>query len=357
MEIKLKKLKNLTSENSITIILNTHRTFPDNQKDALLLKNLVKEAENRLLNDFSEKEVRGLTDKLNTLANSIDHRQNLESLILFVNKDIAEFIRLPIPVEDRVVIDHTFATRDLIRGLHHRANYYILVLSQDEARLIEASDDKVIKELGAPFPFKNELAQTSYKAEPSDAGRLRNLTAEFFNQVDKVVNQARKDHPLPVLISSDQQNYHEYLKIADQPETIFDIFLNRSRQTEKDYVIVSDAWKMVQEYYIKKNNDRKTELQKAVSSNKFLSDTNEIYRAIKEGRVQTLFIEQGLFQPAVIEDDSIVYVQDDKRADKDVIDDIYDELIELNMDFGGDAVFLPKGELEKFNGFAAITRY
>ena len=70
-----------------------------------------------------------------------------------------------------------------------------------------------------------------------------------------------------------------------------------------------------------------------------------------------MFIEQGLFQPAVIEDDSIVYVQDDKRADKDVIDDIYDELIELNMDFGGDAVFLPKGELEKFNGFAAITRY
>src|SRR5690554_5814087 len=127
MEIKLKKLKNLTSENSITIILNTHRTFPDNQKDALLLKNLVKEAENRLLNDFSEKEVRGLTDKLNTLANSIDHRQNLESLILFVNKDVAEFVRLPIPVEDRVVIDHTFATRDLIRGLHHRANYYILV--------------------------------------------------------------------------------------------------------------------------------------------------------------------------------------------------------------------------------------
>src|SRR5690606_35195093 len=157
MEIKLKKLKNLTSENSISIILNTHRTFPDNQKDALQLKNLVKETKNRLLSDFPEKEVADLIERLNTLADSIDHRQNLESLILFVSKEVAEFVRLPIPVEDRVVIDHTFATRDLIRGLHHQTNYYILVLNQDEARLIEASNDKVVKELGSPFPFKNEL--------------------------------------------------------------------------------------------------------------------------------------------------------------------------------------------------------
>lgn len=356
MKIKLKELKNVTSENSITIILNTHRTLPDNQKDAILLKNLVKEAENRLLADFAKTEVRELVDKLNTLAGSIDHRQNLESLILFVNRDIAEFIRLPIPVEDRVVIDNTFATRDLIRGLHNQVSYYVLVLSRDEARLIEASDDKVVKELGFPFPFKNELSQTANN-QPSDATRQGNLTAEFFNQVDKIVNQARKNNPLPVLISSEQENYHAYLKVADQPGTVFDTFLSRNKHTGQDYAIVSDAWKIIRDYNTNKNNERKAELQKAVSLNKFVSDTNEIYRAIKEGRIQTLFVEQGLFQPAVIKNDQIVYVSDDQREDLGVIDDIYDELIELNMDFGGDVVFLPKGELTKFNGFGAITRY
>ncbi|WP_068598126.1 AOC03_06830 family ribosome hibernation factor [Vaginella massiliensis] len=357
MEIKLKSLKNLRSENSITIILNTHRTLPDNKQDALLLKNLVKEAENRLLADFSSKEVKDLIEKLHTLADSIDHRHNLESLILFVSREIAEYVRLPIPVENRVVIDNTFATRDLIRGMHHRANYYVLVLSKDEARLIQASEDKVVKEFGGVFPYKNELAQAPYKAEASDASRLSNLTAEFFNQVDKAVNYARKDNPLPVLVVSDEQNYHEYLKIADQPNTIFETSLGRSRQTEKDAAIVADAWKIVRKHNEEKNNQRKEELLKAVSSNKFLSDTNEIYQAIKQGKMQTLFIEQGLFQPAVIENDEVVLVSDDQRNDKDVIDDIYDELIELNMDFGGDVVFLPKGELKDFNGFAGITRY
>ena len=88
-----------------------------------------------------------------------------------------------------------------------------------------------------------------------------------------------------------------------------------------------------------------------------MSDTNEIWNAIKTGRIQTLFIEQGLFQPAVISDSGITYVSEEFRDEKGIIDDIYDELIAANMDFGGDVVFLPKGELSKFNGFGAITRY
>ena len=356
MKGKLKELRKIVSANSITIILSTHSTFPDNQKDAVQLKNLVKEAENRLLADFPKREVQALIDKLKTLAAAIDHRQHLESLILFVNQDIAEYVRLPIQVEDRVVIDHTFATRDLIRGMHHQANYYVLALSRDEARLIEAADDKVIQELGFPFPLKNEYTQIAH-INPSDATRQRSLIEEFFNQVDKAVNEARKGNPLPVLIVSEQENYSTYLKVADQPQTIFEIFLRRSKQAGQDYAIVSDAWKLVREYTVNKNNARKAELQKAVSQHKFVSDTNEIYQAIKAGRIQTLFIEQGLFQPAKIQNERIIYVSDDQREEPDVIDDIYDELIELNMDFGGDVVFLPKGELTKFNGFGAITRY
>ena len=83
----------------------------------------------------------------------------------------------------------------------------------------------------------------------------------------------------------------------------------------------------------------------------------EIWKGIKEGRVQTLFIEQGLFQPAVLENDEITYVSANQKSDKNVIDDIYDEMIEANSRFGGDVVFLPKESLTKFNGFGAITRY
>ena len=98
--------------------------------------------------DMEKKEATKLLDKLNSLATGLDHSQNLESLMLFVNEDIAEYVRLPIKVEDRVVIDDTFATRDLFRAIHIKMHYYVLVLSQEKIRLVEAMNDKVIKEIG-----------------------------------------------------------------------------------------------------------------------------------------------------------------------------------------------------------------
>src|SRR5690606_13397453 len=138
MNITLKEIKDIRSENCITIIATTHRSKPDYLNDGLRLKNLIKEAEDRLVADTSKRNATNLVEKLNKLAAEIDHSQNLESLMLFVNGEVAEYTRLPIKVEDRVVIDDTFATRDLVRAMHLETHYYILVLSQEKVRLIEA---------------------------------------------------------------------------------------------------------------------------------------------------------------------------------------------------------------------------
>lgn len=185
MNEKLKKLKDVNAENSITIILNTHRTRPDNNKDSITLKNLIKEAEERLYNDLDKRVALNLIQRLNALESQIDHNHNLESLILFVNDEIAEFIRLPIQVMNRVVIDNTFATRDLIRALHIQTNYFLLLLSRQKVRLIEALDDKEIEEIGQPFPIENTQFYSTNSLELSNARRQRNLIAEFFNRVDK----------------------------------------------------------------------------------------------------------------------------------------------------------------------------
>ena len=357
MNITLKELKDIRTENCITVIATTHRAKPDYLNDGLRLKNLIKEAQDRLMADTSKRNAIHLVEKLNKLASEIDHSQNLESLMLFVNDKVAEYTRLPIKVEDRVVIDDTFATRDLVRAMHLETHYYILVLSQEKIRLIEAMNDKIIQEIGNPFPFENTQYFSKNRAAAAIASRQTSLIAEYFNQADKKVNDVRKDKPLPVLICGLDENHNEYIKVADKKHSIFDVFLNKNKINDTAHSIVDESWEIVKNYVIQKNNERKADLKKAVSENKFLSDTNEIWKAISEGRIQTLFIEQGLFQPAVMKDDQVVYVSNEERNDTGVIDDIYDEMIEANMDFGGDVVFLPKGELTKFNGFGAITRY
>lgn len=353
----VKELKDIVSDNCITILLNTHRTRPDNEKDALTLKNLIKEAEERLQNIAGKPETLMLVERLKELAASIDHNQNQESLVLFVNEQVAKYTRLAIRVEQRVIVDHSFATRDLVRAYHLESNYFVLVLSQQRVRLLEALNDKLVAEVKQGFPIEKEKFYPSGKADLSTASKRRLHIAEFFNRVDKEVNKVRKELPLPVLICTEEGNYHEYLKVADQKQSIYDTYLNKNRLEEKASAIVREAWGIVKDFVSAQNEERKSELHKAVDQNKFLSDTNEIWQAIKQGRVQTLFVEENRFQPAVVVDDIISYMPADFKDHIAVIDDIYDELIEENMNFGGDVVFLPGGELEEFNGFGAVTRY
>jgi hypothetical protein len=357
MSISLKELKAAGADTCITVILNTHRTLPDNQKDRIHLKNLVKEAENRLLAGESKREAAKLITRLNELADRVDHRMNQDSLILFVNDRFSEYTRLPIGVSDRVVIGPAFSVRDLARARQLDTAYYVLVLSRDKARLIEAFNDTLVEEKGGPFPIENTLPGPVDREEPSNASRQRNLVAEFFNRVDKAVNELRKQKPLPVLICSEEENYHEYLKIADEKHSLFEMFLSRSRQTEKAQAIVSEAWELVCDHTKRKNLGRREELQQAVSAGKFLGDVNEIRRGIPEGRIQTLFIESDLFRPAVIEEEYVIDVSPSEKNRPGLIDDIFEELTARILDSGGDVVFLDKGELKKYNGFGAITRY
>lgn len=355
MNTILKKLKDISSDCCVTIILQTHRTTPDNEKDSIVLKNLVKEAEVRLLSSYEKSLARNIINRINTLTQNINHRHNLESLIIFVNENLAEYVRLPVNVENRVVIDKSFSTRDLLRALRSETSYYLLVLSRDKARLIEAFNDKAIAEIDNGFPMTNTDIIPVQRAEAAIGSRQTNLIREFFNQVDKQLNEVQKGNPLPVIICSEESNYPEYLKIVDRKEMIAGS-LYGNRMHEKPHHIVAAAWPVMKQLNIEKNKERMTELKAAVNSQNFLTDINEIWRAINKGIGKTLFVKQGYFQPARLENNKIelIATENPERAN---VEDIIDEMIEKNIEFNGDAVFVKGDELKKFQGLALVTRY
>ena len=351
----LNKFKDITSKCCVTIILTTHRTKPDNEKDPILLKNLVKDAEKRIIADYDKELASTIINKLNTLASTIDHRHNLEGLVLFVNENIAEYVRLPLIVDDRVMVDNSFHTRDLVRALHGQTGYYVLLLSKQNARMIEALSDKAVEEIMTGFPVVNETTTVAPGAA-SIASKVTSLSLEFFNIVDKKVNEVYKVKPLPVIVCTDEANYSEYLKIADKKE----IFLGNvkgNKMQEKAHHVVSSVWPVVQNLQNEQNKKRLIELEEAVNNTKYVTDFNDIWSALNEGRGRTLFVKQGYFQPARIVDNQIQLVAPNQATDSDVVDDIIDEMVEKNIRNGGDAVFLQEDELDKFQGLVLVTRY
>jgi hypothetical protein len=354
----LKKLKDVKAECCVTLIINTHRTAPDNKKDPITLKNAVKIAEERIETEFDKKFSKDLIQRMNELADSIDHNENLDSLVLFVNEHMAEFTRLSVSVESRVVLDETFATRDIVRADHEQANYYILVISKNEARLIEAMNEKDMAEIKGDFPIVNGNLYNTDNQKKTDGKSNDNLTEEFFNRVDKAVQKAIASKPRPIVIVAEDRNYQHFLSIADKKENyVLHNNKTRAEETAKPHHIVSDVWPTVHQWVKENHASRIQELQVAVSSGKFCSDFNEIWSAIHQGKGQTLFVKKGYFQAAKLKDNTIELVDNSQRNDIGIVDDIIDEMIEANLRFGGDTVFIENGDLDKFQGLALTTRY
>ena len=351
MNSTLEKLKDVKSDCCVTIQLQTHRTPPGNQKDDIELKNLVREAGKRLTNECDKEKASVITDKINKLASDIDYRFNLETLILFVNEDLAEYVRLPISIkENKVTIGKTFATRDLVRALHQELYYYILVLSRDKARLIEAMADKEVAEITDGFPVEN-----TFKVPGINAKLESSEVLEFFNRVDKQLNETLKGNDLPVFISTNESNYSDYLKVADRKETIKGLIAG-NRDLENAHNIIDAVWPVAKKWNEQKNHQRLEELDKAIGAKLFLTDLTEIWRAILEGRGRTLFVKEGYFQPAKLENNVVRAVSSDNMEEANV-EDIIDDMIEKNIDFGGDAVFISGDELKAYDGLVLVTRY
>jgi hypothetical protein len=65
----------------------------DNAQDLILLKNLLKEAEERVIQEFGKRPVPSLLEKLSSIENEIDVNYNLDSLHIYLSNDTKEVIK------------------------------------------------------------------------------------------------------------------------------------------------------------------------------------------------------------------------------------------------------------------------
>lgn len=352
---ELKKAASVRGEACVTITLNTHRTAPDYLKDPILLKNLLKDAETRLIDEFDKKVAETVMAKLNAIADKIDHAHNLESLVLYANEEVSGHAKLPVAVTDRVSVDDHFTTRDLVRAMQQGAEYYILWLNRHSARLIRAFNSQVVDEIKGEFPIKNSVAVTDSAKQVVDRD-YGQLIKEYFNRVDKALVRALNADPLPVVLATEARNVDHYRAIADRPAFLKGAF-NPSHDDLKPLHLVEEAWKAYGPIVRERYNERVTMLEKAVSSGKLHSDHNDVWQAINEGRGDTLFVKEGLFQPAMIVNEGIELLPESERERHGAVDDIINEMINRNLAYGGDTVFVEGDELDRFNGLALVTRY
>ena len=108
-------LQSVRSYPSVSLLATTTPGRRMSATDARTVGRLADEAAQRLRDDPSPDSAEVIRALDETVARVVSQPTG-RAIGVFVNSAMREVVRLAIPVTDRVVVDPTFATRDLLRG-------------------------------------------------------------------------------------------------------------------------------------------------------------------------------------------------------------------------------------------------
>ena len=302
--ITRKELKSLQSKRdypSVSLLAPTHRTAPANKRDRIVVKNLLTQGIERLHGEFKKREVAGIVQNLNKLVANVDWEHALDGLALFASRDLAKAVYLPFRVKARVVIDATFATRDLVFTLNRAPRYRVLVLSEKPTRLFDATTNVLTEHTSKPFPMVHKGPGGASRL-PGGQGINRSAVRDeshrqFFEKVDDALAAMQKEDPLPIVVVGVDRYLAFYQEITKNPDAIVGLVAGSHDETSP-----SALGKLVWPVFTAGATLRRTRalvrLDEAVKANRHASGIDQVWRAAFDKRCQTLLVENDFEYPA-----------------------------------------------------------
>lgn len=353
-------LQKISGYPAVSITLPTHRTFPDNRQDPIRVKNLVDEACDRLLQEFSKREIDPLLERLDKLAGEVDYRYALDGLAMFANQDFAQKYYLPFTLPERVMVSDNFLTRDLVFALNRTPRYWALVLSEQPTRLYEGTRDTLIEVEGEGFPMTHE-GPGGATALPGGFGV--NVSAirderhrQFFRAVDSALGVYMADDPLPLAVVG-VDRYQAFFEELSAHKDAVVARLNGSHDKTSVPELAKLVWPLVEAGLAEQRQGYLAVLDQAVGEQRVASTVGEVWRMANEGRGRLLLVEEDFHFPGQLDETGTHLLPADDSAAPNVLEDAVDDIIETVLSKGGRVRFMPNGKLDQFQRIALLLRY
>lgn len=355
-------LKQLATERNhpcVTISLNTHRTHPDNLKDEIELKNLIKEAMDRVAEEYGERESAEVLSKLETLKDKVDINHLQDSLHIFISKDTEKIIKSIWSIKNNAAyVDDQFAIRPLIMEFNRLSDYLILKLTQGSTHLYKAHNEEVLEEVNNHiFPFGEKGHFERHNIQRSDAEFMDTMIREHFRDIDKALVDFIRDEneDLKVVVITDADNYSKLQQVATLPE----IYVGHSaidHHNKAPHQLAQQAWEIIKEELKKHRLEAIEDIKEAVGQAKVITDLSEIFQASTEGRGELLMVHKDFQQPVKMIDQHTFEIGDNPK-EQGYIDDITSEIAWKVIENGGNVLFINNEELKDLGDIVLKTRY
>jgi hypothetical protein len=370
---------------AVTMVMPVDPKAPFSEKDRILLRGLITEAQRQLAEDQDvERDVRlALRDgKLtpDTVAELVDPGVPAGELVVYLSAtDPAQVWQVPTDAEvlPRVEFADRYLTRYLAAAEQRAWPYLVLVLDQEMCRLYRGSASRLreVQEHGFPdapaIPSPEDAVPGPIpRAQPYEAHE--EYVKQYLRTVDKNLGCALKAHNgLPLFVIGGDKILAAFLELTGYRDLVADTLPLTGMDKDTPAELAKRVAPAVEAYRAKQVAEAVRDLEDSRSQNRYAGGPAEVWTAIADKRVQRLLVEEGLLIAGTADGDgrelrTVPYPEpvtlpqpkeDFEPPEPGVDTDIVEQLVENAVESGALVLFVPDGTLADAAGVAAVLRY
>lgn len=362
----------------ISLYMPAHRAGRETEQDPIRFKNLLRQAEERLLAEgMRSADAQSFLKKPQSLLQDQAFWQyQSDGLALFCSADIFCFFRLPVEFDQLLVVADRFHVKPLLPILTSDSTFFILAVSQSHLRLLEATRHTVdeieledvpqslAETLPEGFP-ENQLQ--FHTGTPSGTGNrpavfhghdlsneIKNRLRQWFRAIDKKVAGLLSDVQSPLVLAGVDTLFPLYREVNTYPHLMEEGIAGNPDGTKPEE-LHRQAWAIVEPEFRKEREAGAARYREWAGTGKTATDIAEVVVAAHHGRIDVLFVAIGVqvwgrFDP---DRDRVSIHRSPEPGDEDLLD--LSAIRTLSK--GGMVYVVPQEDVPDQGIVAALFRY
>ncbi|HYA15732.1 MAG TPA: hypothetical protein VEF33_15460 [Syntrophales bacterium] len=374
----LKFLMNKQKGPCISLFMPTHRAGAEIQQNQIRLRNLLREAEEKLLaSGLRPAETRILLENASgLLGNVIFWRQQSDGLAIFLSAAVFRYYCLPISFDELIVVSDRFHVKPLLPVLSGDGRFYILTLSQKGSRLYEGTKQSIMeieletipKSLAEALQYDDLEKQIRFHRGSARSGERGSMLSgggaelddakdnllKYFRLIDRGLHDLLKDERIPLVLAGVDYLFPIYREANTYPHLMDEGVTGNPKGISAEH-LHSQALEIVRPYFQKAENDAIAQYRQSSGTGLTSNDVKDIVQAAYHGRVALLFIAIGHQQWGVFDQECNEVILHDKMAPG--CEGLLDFSAIQTFLNGGDVFSLPREKMPDNTPIAAVFRY
>ena len=296
----------------ISVFLPTHRGGVEVKQGPIRLKNQLRKAEEQLAaQGLRGAEIRELVHPVQQLCeNSGFWQYQSDGLALFRSPGKFLYYRLPLHVDELLVVTDRFHVKPLLRLFSEDGRYYLLTLSKNEVRFFQCTRYGA-RELGLPKGTPRSLAEVLASAGVQKQLQMHSSGSsarfhghgtkstddkedlrEFFRLVDKGVKEVVGDDHAPLVLAGVEYLFPVYRE-ANTYRHLIDKGVPGNPEGRRTEDLQSNAWAAVEPHLRSTREQAARRFDEFAGSPRASTDIRTVVPASAQGRVEQLFVAVG----------------------------------------------------------------